>query len=46
MVRDRDVLIAPFAASFSHLFKRGAAVGLGRVHVQIAANVREIHQFR
>ena len=44
MVRDGDVFVAALARGRGHLFQRGAAVGLGGVHVDIAADVRQLHQ--
>ena len=46
MVRDGDVFVAQRAGRFGHLFERGAAVGLGGVHVQIAADIGELDQLR
>ena len=40
MIGDGDIFVAARAAGFGHFFQRRAAVGLGGVHVQVAANVR------
>ena len=46
VVGDGDVLVAQRARRFGHLFERRAAVGLGGVHVQVAADVFQFHQLR
>ena len=46
MIRDGDVLVAQRARRFGHFFERGAAVGGGGVHVEVAANVALLHQLR
>ena len=46
MIRDGDVFVAALARGRGHFFERRAAVGLGGVHVQIAADLRKLHQLR
>ena len=46
MVGDGDVFVARARAASAISSSGGAAVGLGGVHVEIAANVAEFHQFR
>ncbi len=45
MIGDGDVLVAALPRCFRHFFKRGAPVGLGGMHVEIAANLIEFDQF-
>ena len=45
VVGDGDVLVAALARGLGHLLERGAAVGLGGVHVEVAADVAQFHQF-
>ena len=44
MIGDGDVLVAQRAGGLGHFFERGAAVGFGGVHVQVAADVGELDQ--
>ncbi len=44
VVGDGDVLVAERAGGFGHLFQRGAAIGLGGVHVEVAADVGQLDQ--
>ena len=46
VVRDGDVFVAQGAGGFGHFLQRGAAVGFGGVHMQVAADVGKLHQFR
>ena len=46
MIRNGDVFVAPRARRLGHFFKRRAAVGFGGVHVEIAADIRELDQLR
>ena len=44
MIGDGDVFVAQRAGGLGHFFERGAAVGFGGVHVEIAADVGELDQ--
>ncbi len=44
MIGNSDVFVAQRARRFGHLFQRRAAIGLGGMHVQIAANVGKLDQ--
>ena len=46
MIGDGDVLVAHRVRRFGHFFERGPAVALASMHVQIAANVLQLHQLR
>ena len=45
MIGDGDVFVAALARGFGHFFERGAAVGLGGVHVHVAADLAQFDQF-
>src|ERR1039457_4233588 len=44
VVGDGDVFVAALARRLGHFFQRGAAISLGGVHVQVAADVAQFHQ--
>ena len=46
VIRDGHVLVTHRAGRLGHLFERGAAVGLGGVDVQVAANIGGAHKSR
>ena len=46
MIGDRDVFVTHRPRRFGHFLERGPAVALARVHVQIAANMLQLHQLR
>src|SRR5947207_11509161 len=46
MVGDGNVFVSPIAGGGGHFLERGTAVGLGSVHVYIAADVTEFNELR
>ncbi len=45
MIGDGDVFVAERVGGLGHFLERGAAVGFGGVHVQVAADVGEFDEF-